>query len=161
MAETHILVVGARGAGKGALLDSVCATAGGERTDQAQASVVLAGGEVLRLRCVAADHADHALAGAAGVLSLLDAHASDASAQLQACMALLCGPAATLPAVLGISRVDLQPDWDTASTTAALARAGHSVPVVPFDARDPAQSLMLLDVLLSQIETHDLVTGSR
>jgi signal recognition particle receptor subunit beta len=160
MADTRIVVVGARGAGKQALLDGLCGHLGGTAMDEASAQVTLPGGEALQVRCLAGAITPTSLAGADGVLALVDAAADDAQAQLQACMALLSGPAAALPAVLGISRVDLHPDWDMAATMAALAQAGHALPVVPFDARDPAQGLMLLDVLVSQIETDGLVPGT-
>jgi signal recognition particle receptor subunit beta len=157
MTETRIVVIGARGAGKQALLDGLCGRLGGRAIDAASAQVTLPGGETLQVRCLAEAIVATSLAGADGLLALVDAAADDAQAQLQACMALLSGPAAALPAVLGISRVDLHPDWDMAATLAALTQAGHALPVVPFDARDPAQGLMLLDVLVSQIETDGLI----
>lgn len=156
MTETRIVVVGARGAGKQALLDSLGQAPGGQRLDDAHARVILAGGETLQVTCL--EHAAGAwLPEAEGLLALVDAAAHDAQDQLQACVALLCGPGARLPTVLGLSRVDLQPAWDLAVTAAALARAGHALPVVPFDARDAGQALMLLDVLVSQIETDGLL----
>jgi signal recognition particle receptor subunit beta len=157
MTETRIVVIGARGAGKQALLDGLCGRLGGSAIDAASAQVTLPGGETLQVRCLAEAIAPTSMAGVDGLLALVDAAADDAQAQLQACMALLSGPAAALPAVLGISRVDLHPDWDMAATLAALTQAGHALPVVPFDARDPAQGLMLLDVLVSQIETDGLI----
>lgn len=71
--------------------------------------------------------------------------------------ALLSGPAAMLSAVLGLSRVDLRPEWDLAGTAATLDQAGATLPVVPFDVRQASQALMLLDVLVSQIETDGLL----
>jgi|GEM_PF-6887473 len=156
MTETRIVVVGARGAGKQALLDSLCDSVGGTRIDETRAQVILAGGETLQVRCIDSNVTLEPY-DIDGVLALVDAAAQDAAAQLQACLALLSGPASALPAVLGISRVDLHPDWDMAATTSALAQAGHTLPVVPFDAREPTQGLMLLDVLVSQIETDGLL----
>ncbi|SEM46778.1 Signal recognition particle receptor subunit beta, a GTPase [Pseudoxanthomonas sp. GM95] len=161
MTETRIVVVGERGSGKQALLDGLCGQAGGAALDANTAEVVLAGGDRLHVRCLASVPDATALEGVDGLIALVDAAAVEAEAQLAICMTLLAGPAAALPAVLGISRVDLHPDWDMAATLATLARAGHALPVVPFDARDPAQGLMLLDVLVSQIETDGLVTGAR
>jgi signal recognition particle receptor subunit beta len=158
MTETRVVVVGAPGAGKQALLDSLGQAPGGQRLDDVRARVILAGGETLEVTCLE-QVAGLSLPPAAGLLALVDAAADDAHQQLQACLALLSGPAAMLPAVLGLSRVDLRPEWDLAGTAATLAQAGATLPVVPFDARQASQALMLLDVLVSQIETHGLLGG--
>ena len=107
------------------------------------------------------------LEGAAGALVLLDASGEDASAELDRYLDVLAEHAPTVPLAIGVTKLDLATDTALATATAMdttlqqlSARAdarGQVVPIVPVDAREAGQILMLMDVLMTQIDTADLV----
>lgn len=109
------------------------------------------------------------LEGAAGALVLIDASGEDASAELDRYLDVLAEHAPTVPMAIGVTKLDLATDTALAPGTAMdtamqrlSARAdarGQVVPIVPVDARDAAQILMLMDVLMTQIDTADLVAA--
>ena len=93
--------------------------------------------------------------GAAGAVILLDASEPEPAAALDRYLAVLAAHAARVPAVVGLTKCDLadpgvMPEMATRTLAAGL-------PLVPFDAREASQILMLMDVLMTQIEMHDLV----
>src|SRR5690606_18110288 len=95
------------------------------------------------------------LEGAAGAVILLDASEPEPAAALDRYLAVLAAHAARVPAVVGLTKCDLadpgvMPEMATRTLAAGL-------PLVPFDAREASQILMLMDVLMTQIEMHDLV----
>ncbi len=97
------------------------------------------------------------LQGASGVVLLLDATRDAAVQELQAYLQVLRQHAAQVPAVIGVSRLDLAPAFDLDACACLAGWDDRLLPVVPVDARDRGQGLSLMDVLMSEMETHDLV----
>ena len=97
------------------------------------------------------------LEGASGVVVLIDAARPDASAEVGRYLDGLARYAPRVPAVVGLSKVDLLsvPDLDLFAD--ALVASGATCPLVPVDARDRDQILMLMDILMTEIETRALV----
>lgn len=97
------------------------------------------------------------LQGASGVVLLVDAAGADAATQLDAYLDTLKQHAPQVPVVVGLSKVDLNPDFDMQGYHAQLDMRGQVLPVIPFDARDSDQIMLLMDVLMSEIESTSLV----
>ena len=97
------------------------------------------------------------LEGAAGVVLLLDAAADGAPNQFVSYLDVLRTHAAQVPTVIGLSKVDLRPEVDVNAYTDQLHQRGQMLPVVPFDAREVDQIMLLMDVLMSEIESAELV----
>ena len=99
------------------------------------------------------------LQGASGVVLLLDATRGTAIAELEAYLGVLLQHAAQVPAVIGVSRLDLAPQFDLEACAVRAGREGRWLPVVPLDARDREQGLCLMDVLMSEMEAGALVAA--
>jgi len=99
------------------------------------------------------------LQGASGVVLLLDATRWAAVEELQDYVAVLRQHAADVPAVIGVSRLDLAPSFDLETCTAVAGWGNRMLPVMPVDARNREQGLSLMDVLMSEMEVHELVPG--
>jgi len=97
------------------------------------------------------------LQGASGVVLLLDATRSAAVDELRTYLEVLREHAAQVPAVIGISRMDLAHGFDLESCASLAGWDERVLPVLPVDARDRDQGLLLMDVLMSEMETRDLV----
>jgi len=97
------------------------------------------------------------LQGASGVVLLLDATRWAAVEELQDYVAVLRQHAADVPAVIGVSRLDLAPSFDLETCTAVAGWGNRMLPVMPVDARNREQGLSLMDVLMSEMEAHELV----
>lgn len=63
--------------------------------------------------------------------------------------------AAQVPAVIGVSRLDLAPEFDLDSCATVAGWDDRLLPVMPIDAREREQGLFLMDVLMSEMETRD------
>lgn len=183
MIEHKIVILGSMGAGKSTLVRAVAqgrvVDTDVDNTDASSAKLATT---------VAMDYADVALPngdrmrlfgtpgqtrfsfiwpilleGAAGALVLLDASGEDATVELDRYLDVLAEHAPTVPMAIGVTKLDLAPDRATDTAMQRLsARAdarGQVVPIVPVDARDAAQILMLMDVLMTQIDTADLVAA--
>lgn len=96
------------------------------------------------------------LEGAAGAVVLLDASGERAGDELARYLDVLAAHAPAVPAAIGLTRVD-RVDEATLQPLLSDAQAhARGMPVVPIDAREAGQILMLMDVLMSLIEAHAL-----
>lgn len=172
-----IVVMGPMGAGKTTLVRTV---AGGHlvQTDVANTDT----GCDKALTTVAMDYADVALpngdrmrlvgtpgqarfsfvwpvllSGASGVVVLIDATHDDAATQFAATLDTLRAHAPDAPTVAGLTKVDLQRAGCLDACQAVLQRTGRHLPIVPVDTRQDTQIMLLMDVLMSEIESAALV----
>lgn len=92
------------------------------------------------------------LEGASGVIVLLDATSQDLGADLSTYLRPLAAHSEQLPVVVGLSKADiaLLPDMDAINQHAASCL--RPLPLVPFDARNADEVLMLMDVLMGEVE---------
>lgn len=97
------------------------------------------------------------LAGAAGVVVLIDGAADQALDHLDLYLDALEQHARKVPVVLGISRLDLKPDADLGPIHDRLAQRRMLMPVLPVDTRQADQIMLLMDILMSEIESIELV----
>lgn len=97
------------------------------------------------------------LEGARGAVVLVDASCGDATTQLGAYLEVLDAHARGVPAVIGLSKLDLCADGGPGAFMAWLEARGRVLPLVPVDPREGAQILLLMDVLMSEIESSELV----
>ncbi len=177
MREHKIVVLGSVGAGKSTLVRTV-ANGRVVETDVRNTDAALA----KALTTVAMDYADVdlpngdrlrlvgtpgqarfdfiwpiLLAGAAGVVVLVDGASGQAAGQFETYLDALAMHAPQVPTVVGISRLDLAPGADLGVFYACLEARGRALPVLPLDAREADQILMVMDVLMSEIESTELV----
>lgn len=99
------------------------------------------------------------LEGARGVVVLIDAASRGASDELDLYLGSLARHAPDVPTVVGLSKVDLLPDVETGSFAAVMAARDARLPLVPIDARERGQILMLMDILMTEIETRELMVS--
>lgn len=177
MQEHKVVVLGAMGAGKSTLVRAV---AGGAvvdtdviNTDSASsklattvamdyADVDLPNGDRLRLYGTPGQQRFDfiwpiLLQGARGVLVLVDASRPSMLEDMQCYLQALKEHATQTPTVIGISKLDLAPEVDIDACMIQASQCLRPLPVVPFDARSEEQVMMLMDVLMSEIETAGLV----
>ncbi|KAF1015090.1 MAG: hypothetical protein GAK31_02578 [Stenotrophomonas maltophilia] len=181
MLEHKVVVLGGMGSGKSTLVRSIADGARVVDTDVANsdrigadkasttealdyADIDLPNGDRLRL-CGAPGQQRFdflwpiLLKGARGAVLLLDARRPAVASDLSAYLQLLQGQGDGLALVVGITHLDQAPalaldDW------AALAHLdGVPLPLVPVDARQRDQGLLLMDVLMSQMEAHALAAA--
>lgn len=177
MREYKIVVLGSMGAGKSTLVRTVSSgqmvdtdvantDAGSDKLTTTvamdYADVVLPNGDRLRLYGTPGQQRFEfiwpiLLEGAAGVVVLIDAAGGQAATQFESYLDVLREHAARVPTVVGLSKVDLRPDVDLDAYTDRLQQRGQMLPVVPFDAREVDQIMLLMDVLMSEIESAELV----
>ncbi|MGH8036231.1 MAG: GTP-binding protein [Stenotrophomonas sp.] len=178
MREHKIVVLGTMGSGKstlvraiaeGAVIDTDVPNSDRQGADKASTTVAmdyadidLPNGDRLRLYGTPGQQRFDflwpiLLQGASGVVLLLDATRHAAADELQAYLEVLRQHAAQVPAVIGISRLDLAPAFDLESCAAIAGWEDRLLPVLPLDAREREQGLLLMDVLMSEMETRDLV----
>lgn len=98
------------------------------------------------------------LEGARGAVVLVDASCDDATAQLGGYLDVLDAHARGVPAVIGLSKLDLCAEAGPAAVMAWLEQRRRVLPVVPVDPREGAHILLLMDVLMSEIESSELVS---
>lgn len=178
MREHKIVVLGSMGCGKstlvraiaaGAVVDTDVHNSDRQGADKASTTVAmdyadidLPNGDRLRLYGTPGQQRFDflwpiLLQGASGVVLLLDATRSAAVAELDAYLAVLKQHATQVPAVVGVTRLDLAPQFDLEACSALAGWGARVLPVMPVDARDREQGLWLMDVLMSEMETGDLV----
>ncbi|WDS35225.1 GTP-binding protein [Pseudoxanthomonas sp.] len=97
------------------------------------------------------------LTGAAGIVVLVDGASDQAAAHFDTYLDALAAHAPQVPTVVGISRLDLKPDASLDPFHGRLEQRGRPLPVLPLDAREVDQILMVMDVLMSEIESTELV----
>ncbi len=178
MIEHKIVVLGAMGAGKSTLVRAV---AGGTVIDtdvlntdvnspklattvaMDYADVNLPNGDRLRLYGTPGQERFSfiwpvLLQGARGVVVLADASSPGVVEELDCYLHALREHAAGVPAVIGVSKFDLAPHVDLDACQLRVQEvAGRPLPLVPFDARSEDAVMMLMDVLMSEVETAALV----
>ncbi|NGY05667.1 GTP-binding protein [Solimonas terrae] len=178
--EYKLLFAGPMGAGKttaiAAISDSAPISTEARNTDIAQHSkaqttvgfdygeVALEGGDRLRLYGMPGQSRFDfiwkvASAGALGVVMLADNSRPDPLADLSACIDAFTELAAAHAMVVGVGRggegrlgIDDYGEW--------LAARGHVAPVFSVDVRRRDDVLLLIDALLNQIETRELLAGT-
>lgn len=178
MIEHKIVVLGAMGAGKSTLVRAV---AGGTVIDtdvlntdvnspKLATTVAMDYGDVNlpngdRLRLYGTPGQERfsfiwpvLLQGARGVVVLADASSPGVADELDCYLHTLREHAGNVPAVIGISKFDLAPHVDIEACLLRVQEiAGRPLPLVPFDARSEDAVMMLMDVLMSEVETAALV----
>lgn len=180
MREHKIVVLGSMGCGKSTLVRAIAAGAvintdvhNSDRQGADKASTTVAmdyadidlpNGDRLRLYGTPGQQRFDflwpiLLQGASGVVLLLDATRETVADELAAYLAVLRQHAAQVPAVIGVSRLDLAPQFDLEACAAHTGQQGRWLPVVPVDARDREQGLCLMDVLMSEMEAGALVAA--
>ncbi len=178
MREHKIVVLGTMGCGKstlvraiaaGAVVDTDVPNSDRDGADKASTTVAmdyadidLPNGDRLRLYGTPGQQRFDflwpiLLQGASGVVLLLDATRAAAVAELDAYLAVLKQHATQVPAVVGITRLDLAPQFDLEACSALAGWDARVLPVMPVDARDREQGLWLMDVLMSEMEAGELV----
>lgn len=177
MIEHKIVILGSMGAGKSTLVrtvaqgrivdtdvDNTDASSGKLATTVAMdyADVVLPNGDRMRLFGTPGQTRFSfiwpiLLEGAAGALVLLDASGADPAAELDRYLDVLAEHAPEVPMAIGLTKLDLAADTAMQRLSAHAVARGQILPMVPVDAREATQILMLMDVLMTQIETADLV----
>ena len=178
MREHKIVVLGAMGCGKstlvraiatGAVVDTDVLNSDREGADKSSTTVAmdyadidLPNGDRLRLYGTPGQQRFDflwpiLLQGASGVVLLLDATRAAAVAELEAYLTVLKQHAAQVPAVVGITRLDLAPQFDLEACSTLAGWDARVLPVMPVDARDREQGLWLMDVLMSDMEAGELV----
>lgn len=98
------------------------------------------------------------LEGASGVVVMIDASALQALEDLERYLKVLQDHAAHVPAVIGLSKVDLATGLDPDIYYERLRLHDLKLAVIPVDARDADQMFNVLDVLISEIEAYDLAS---
>ncbi len=97
------------------------------------------------------------LEGATGVVVLIDASSSEESGRFEDYLDVLEKHAAGVPCVMGLVKLDLCPQVSPDDYYGRLEARGRRLPLVPLDPRDENQVLMMMDVLMSEIESAELV----
>lgn len=100
------------------------------------------------------------LEGARGVVVLVDASLDDAPAHFSSYLDVLDAHAPGTPVVVGLSKLDLVPGRDPGVFLELLERRGRLLPLLPIDAREGTQILLLMDVLMGEIESCELVAAN-
>lgn len=98
------------------------------------------------------------LEGASGVIVVLDATAPDNPMAVLPYLTLLSSHFRNLPAVIAFSKADQSDLKDLEPIGQLAARHLRPLPLVPFDARSRDEVLMLMDVLMGEVEAHDLIS---
>ena len=178
MREYKVVVLGTMGCGKSTLvraiagrdvIDTDVANSDREGADKATTTVAMDYGDIdlpngdrLRLYGTPGQRRFDflwpiLLQGASGVLLLVDATRVGDGDELDSSLQALEQHAAQVPAVIGVSHLDLAPGLDLDACAMRATCAGRWLPVVPVDTRDREQGWSLMDVLMSEIETRALV----
>lgn len=97
------------------------------------------------------------LQGARGIVLLVDASLDRSAEEFGGYLKVLRSHSPDVPAVVGLSKLDLCPGRDLGTYAAQLEAHGRTLPLVPVDTRNAEEILMLMDILMSEIETVDLV----
>ncbi len=97
------------------------------------------------------------LQGASGVLVLADATAPSLATDVERYLLALRDHAPDVPAAIGLSKLDLAPHADIDALAAHTTELLRALPVIPLDPRSDVAVMLLMDVLMSEIETMELV----
>jgi signal recognition particle receptor subunit beta len=98
--------------------------------------------------------------GALGLVILIDNTRPDPLADLALYIKGFNGLIHEAACVVGVGRMDTHGSPDLGAYAEALYKAGVLCPLVPVDVREPAQVLMLMDLLLTQFESKQLTPQS-
>lgn len=98
------------------------------------------------------------LEGASGAVVMVDASAPSALEDLERYLQVLQEHAPGVPAVIGLSKIDLATELDPELYYERLRLRDLKLAIVPVDARDAEQMFDVLDVLISEIEAADLAS---
>lgn len=175
MREHKIVVLGSMGAGKSTLVRAIAA---GNIVDTDVANTDPSSDKLTTT--VALDYADIALPdgdrlrlygapgqtrfdfvwpsllkGAAGVVIMVDATREPVKAEVERYLSV-ARDAGDMPIVIGMSRLDLVPDDAERVLMDAENAIDGRVPLAPVDARNEEQVLMLMDMLVSEIESAEM-----
>ncbi|WMJ70734.1 ATP/GTP-binding protein [Stenotrophomonas sp. 24(2023)] len=181
MREHKVVVLGGMGSGKSTLVRSIADGARVVDTDVANsdrqgadkasttvaldyADIDLPNGDRLRLYGTPGQQRFDflwpiLLQGARGAVLLLDARQPAAAADLAGYLQVLQGQGEGLALVVGVTHLDLAPSAALEEWAGVARLDGMPLPLVPVDARERDQGLLLMDVLMSQMEAHDLVAA--
>lgn len=178
MREYKIVVIGGMGSGKSTLVRSIAAgavvdtdVANSDRLAADKASTTVAmdyadidlpNGDRLRLYGTPGQQRFEflwpvLLRGASGVLLLVDGSRPDAHGTLASYLQVVQEHAAGTSVVVGVTRLDLVAEPSLEALVAQAEVDGMAVPVVPMDARERTQGVLLMDVLMSELEAQALV----
>ncbi|HDS1218504.1 TPA: ATP/GTP-binding protein [Stenotrophomonas maltophilia] len=180
MREHKVVVLGGMGSGKSTLVRSIAAgtvvdtdVANSDRLGADKASTTVAldyadidlpNGERLRLYGTPGQQRFDflwpiLLQGARGAVLLLDGRRAGVAAELDGYLQVLrpFGPALAL--VVAMTHLDQAPAAAMEHWAAHAQIDGQPLPLLPLDARDREQGLLLMDVLMSEIEAYALVTA--
>ncbi len=180
MREHKVVVLGGMGSGKSTLVRSIAAgpvvdtdVANSDRTGADKASTTVAldyaeidlpNGERLRLYGTPGQHRFDflwpiLLQGARGAVLLIDARRAGVAAELDTYLQALQPFAGTLALVVAVTHLDHAPTAVLEAWGEHAVLDGQPLPLLPLDARDREQGLMLMDLLMSEMEAHALVAA--
>ncbi|MBK0025896.1 ATP/GTP-binding protein [Stenotrophomonas sp. S48] len=180
MREHKVVVLGGMGSGKSTLVRSIAAgavidtdVANNDRGGADKASTTVAldyadidlpNGERLRLYGTPGQQRFDflwpiLLQGAGGAVLLLDARRSGVATELDTYLLALQPFAGSLALVVAVTHLDLAPAGALDDWAARAVLDGQPLPLLPLDARDREQGLLLMDVLMSEMEAHALVAA--
>lgn len=95
--------------------------------------------------------------GAAGGIILVDAQKEDIVGNLMAYLSVLHTNNLNLPIVIGITKADTITSKRLESIKSELGSQGYNLPVIVCDARERASVMLLVDTLMCEIETAELL----
>jgi len=99
------------------------------------------------------------LSGALGAIVLVDATRGDATDEIDRYLNILVEQSPRPPFVVGMTKLDVNPGVNLEHFQAHLEKRQLIVPMMPVDARSESDVLMLLDALVSEIESIDITTN--
>lgn len=99
------------------------------------------------------------LEGATGVVVLVDASTAEEADRFENYLDVLEQHAANVPCVMGLVKLDLAPQASPDDYYNRLEARGRTLPLIPLDPRDEEQVMMLMDALMGEIESADLVAN--
>lgn len=179
MQEHKIVVLGAMGAGKSTLVQTLAhgraVVTEARNTDPAASKeyttvamdygdIDLPGGDVLRLYGTPGQDRfaflwPILLRGARGAIVLVDASAYDQTDVPRQHLDAIAAHGPGLPVVIGVTKSDSASTLQRDYCDAWLASEVPMLPVIPLDPRNMRQAMTLMDVLMSQIECQTLVAA--
>lgn len=179
MREHKIVILGSMGSGKttalraiaqGKVVSTDVANSDKERSDKATTTVAMDYGDIPlpngdRLRVYGTPGQERfgfiwpiIARGAAGGIVLLDATLDDPHGQLDTYLDVLREKTPDLPVVVGVTKVDLVEESTMDGFFSQLKQRRQMLPLMKIDAREYSSVMMMMDALMSEIETHQLMS---
>ncbi len=180
MREHKVVVLGGMGTGKstlvrtiaaGAVIDTDVANSDRDGADKDSTTVALdyadidlPNGERLRLYGTPGQQRfdflwPMLLQGARGAVLLLDARRAGVATEFETYLQVLRPFASSMALVVAVTHLDEAPSAALDDWAARAHLEGQPLPVLPVDARDREQGLLLMDVLMSEMEAYALVAA--